>query len=80
MNNKTLIAIIVILILIGAAVVVLGKLGNKPAQPSSVTSQPSTPASSPQGRHAGRTQRDRAMLRAPTPTTQALRADASACF
>jgi len=43
-NNKTLIAIIVTLILIGAAVVVLGKLGNKPAQPSSVTSQPSTPA------------------------------------
>lgn len=34
MNNKTLITIIVALILIGAVVVVLGKLGNKSAQPS----------------------------------------------
>ena len=42
MNNKTLVIIIVVLVLIGAVVVALGKLGNKSAQPSTVTSQPST--------------------------------------
>ncbi len=42
MNNKTLVKIIAVLVLIGAVVVVLGKLGNKSAQPSNVTSQPET--------------------------------------
>ena len=34
MNNKTLVIIIAVLVLIGTVIVVLGKLGNKSAQPS----------------------------------------------
>ncbi len=45
MNNKTLVIIIAVLVLIGAVVVILGKSGNKSAQPS-VMSQPGTPAQS----------------------------------
>lgn len=47
--------IIAVLVLIGAVVVILGKLGNKPAQPSNVTSQPSTPAQGTTNQGAGGT-------------------------
>ena len=46
MNNKTLVIIIAVLVLIGAVVVVAGKLGNKTSQPIETTGQPSTPARS----------------------------------
>ena len=52
MNNKTLVTIIAVLVLIGA-VVVLGKLGNKTSQPSNVTSQLSTPAQTTTKQGAG---------------------------
>lgn len=48
MNNKTLVIIIAVLVLIGAVVVVAGKLGNKSAQPS-------TPAQSTTGQDTGGT-------------------------
>lgn len=46
MNNKTLVVIIAVLIVIGAVVVFAGKIGNKSVQPSNVTSQPGTPVQS----------------------------------
>ena len=42
MNNKTLAIIIAVLILIGAIIVIAGKLGDKSAQPPNVTSQDAT--------------------------------------
>jgi len=49
MNNKTLVIIIAVLIVIGAVVVVAGKVGNKPNQPSSVTNQQGAPAQNTTG-------------------------------
>ncbi|OGH39191.1 MAG: hypothetical protein A3B44_02675 [Candidatus Levybacteria bacterium RIFCSPLOWO2_01_FULL_38_21] len=49
MNNKTLVIVIAVLIIIGAVVVVAGKVGNKPSQPSSVTNQQGAPAQSTTG-------------------------------
>jgi len=53
MNNKTLVTIIAVLVLIGAVVVVLGKSGNKTSQPTETTGQPSTPAQSTTKQGAG---------------------------
>lgn len=54
MNNKTLIAVIVVLVVIGAVVVVLGK-GGKTNQPIETTGQPSTPAQNTTGQGTGGT-------------------------
>ena len=42
MNNKTLVIVIAVLILIGAVIVIAGKLGDKSAQPLNVTNQDTT--------------------------------------
>ncbi len=55
MNNKTLVIIIAVLVLIGAVVFVLGKSGSKSTQPSNVTSQPVTPAQGTGNRGTGGT-------------------------
>ena len=55
MSNKTLIAIIAVLVVIGAVVVVSGKVGNKTNQPTETTGQPSTPAQSTTGQGTGGT-------------------------
>jgi len=58
MNNKTLVIIIVVLVLIGAVVVALGKLGNKSYPPSDVTSQSGTPAQSTTNNTGGTTPKE----------------------